>query len=96
MALKLELMVYLGVAPDNNKNFLFMHCPNNIKFISSQALFNEQLFSFCDKPMHMHTKAPAIEDDEVDLNIPALNGHDDGLPFKVQEYLKVKGQRNKR
>ena len=80
MTSKLELMVYLGVAPDNNKNFLFMHYPNNIKFISSQALFDEQLFPFCDKPMHIHTKAPAIKDDEVDLDIPTLNGHDNDLP----------------
>ena len=80
MTPKLEIMVYLGIAPDNNKNFLFMHRPNNIKFISLQALFDEQLFLFCNKPMHMHNKAPAIKDDEVDLNIPTLNGHDDDLP----------------
>ena len=41
MAPKSELMMYLGVAPDNDKNFLFMYHPNNIKFISSQALFDE-------------------------------------------------------
>ena len=79
MAPKLELMVYLGIASDNDKNFLFMHHFNNINFISSQALFDEQLFSFCDKSMHTYTKAPAIEVDEVDLDIPALNGHDDDL-----------------
>ena len=80
MAPKSELMVYLGIAPDNNKNSLFMHCSNNVKFISSQALFDEQLFPFCDKPMHMHTKAPTIEDDKIDFDIPALNDHDDDLP----------------
>ena len=80
MAPKSELMVYLGIAPDNDKNFLFMHHPNNIKFISLQALFDEQLFPFCNKPIHTCIKAPAIEDDEVDLDIPALNDHDDNLP----------------
>ena len=77
---QLELMVYLGIAPDNNKNFLFIHHPNNIKFISSQILFDEQLFPFCNKPACTHTKAPTIKDDEVDLDIPALDGHDDDLP----------------
>ena len=71
--------MYLGIAPDNDKNFLFMHHPNNVKFLSSQTLFDEQLFPFCDKPTCMHTKAPTIEDNEVDLDIPALNGHDDDL-----------------
>ena len=80
MASKLEVIVYLGIGPDNDKNFLFMHCSNNIKFISSQALFDEQLFPFCDKPMCMHTKAPPIGDNEDDLNIPALDGHNDDLP----------------
>ena len=46
MAPKLELMVYLGIAPDNDKNYLFMHHSNNIKFVSLQMLFDEQLFSF--------------------------------------------------
>ena len=77
---KSELMVYLGIASDNDKNFLFMHHSNNIKFISSQVLFDKQLFPFCDKPMCMYTKAPAIKDDEVDLDIPTLDGHDDDLP----------------
>ena len=77
MAPKLELMVYLGIVSDNNKNFLFMHHSNNVKFISSQALFDEQLFPFCNKPMYTHTKTPAIKDDEVDLDIPTLNGHND-------------------
>ena len=79
MAPKSELMVYLGIAPDNDKNFLFIHHPNNIKFISSQVLFDEQLFPFCDKPTCTHIKASAIKDDEVDLNISALDGHDDNL-----------------
>ena len=80
MAPKLELMVYLGIAPDNDKNFLFIHHLNNIKFISSQVFFDEQLFSFCEKPTCMCNKAFAIEDDEVDLDIPTLDGHNDDLP----------------
>ena len=41
MAPKSKLMVYLGITSNNDKNSLFMHYPNNIKFVSSQALFDE-------------------------------------------------------
>ena len=45
-----------------------------------KMLFDEQLFPFCDKPTCIWTKALAIKDDEVDLNILILDGHDDDLP----------------
>ena len=49
LASKSELMVYLGVAPDNNANFLFMRSPNNILFTAVQAEFSEVQFPKCDK-----------------------------------------------
>ena len=44
MAPKSELMVYIGVAPGNESNFLFMRSPNNILFTSAHALFDEAHF----------------------------------------------------
>ena len=44
MAPKSELMVYIGVAPENESNFLFMRSPNNVLFTSAHALFNEPVF----------------------------------------------------
>ena len=37
--------------------------------------------------MCTHTKAPAIKVDEVDLNIPIFDGHDDDLPFTAAPSL---------
>ena len=80
MAPKSELMMYLDIAPDNDKNFLFMCYPKNIKFISLQVLFDEQLFPFCDKSKCTCVKATIIKNDEDDLDISTLNGNDDDLP----------------
>ena len=44
MAPKSELIVYLGVAPGNTSNFLFMWSPNKILFISAHALFDESCY----------------------------------------------------
>ena len=41
MAPKSELMVYLGVMPGNDSNFLFMHSPNNVLFTSGHTIFDE-------------------------------------------------------
>ena len=49
LAPKLELMVYLDVAPGNNANFLFMHSPNNVLFIAVQAEFPKAQFPKCDR-----------------------------------------------
>ena len=50
MAPKSELMVYIGVAPGNESNFLFMRSPNNVLFTSAHALFDEACFPCCAKP----------------------------------------------
>ena len=47
MAFKSEHMVYLGVAPRNSSNFLFIWSPNNILFTSTYALFDELRYSYC-------------------------------------------------
>ena len=41
MAPKSELMVYLGVAPRNISNFLFIWSPKNVLFTSAHVLFNK-------------------------------------------------------
>ena len=56
-------MVYLGVAPGNDANFLFMHSPNNVLFTAAQAEFLEAQFPQCDKPIKCPTRVPA--------NVPA-------------------------
>ena len=50
MAPKSELMVYIGVAPGNKSNFLFMRSPNNVLFTPAHALFDEARFPCCAKP----------------------------------------------
>ena len=55
LAPKLELMVYLGVAPGNDANFLFMHSPNNVLFTTTQAEFSEAQFPKCDRPIKWST-----------------------------------------
>ena len=50
LAHKSELMVYLGVAPGNDVNFLSMHSPNNVLFTTVHTSFEEAQFSKCDRP----------------------------------------------
>ena len=57
MAPKSELMVYVGVAPGNESNFLFMRSPNNVLFISAHVLFDEAHFPHCAKPTHTQPTA---------------------------------------
>ena len=47
LAPKSELMVYIGVAPGNEQNYLFMHSPNNIIFTAPHALFDKLHFPKC-------------------------------------------------
>ena len=47
LAPKSELMVYIGVAPGNEWNYLFMRSPNNIIFMAAHALFDELHFPKC-------------------------------------------------
>lgn len=58
MAPKSELMVYLGVAPGHESNFIFMHSPNNVIFTSVHALFNKVQFPKC----KTSCKQPAAQD----------------------------------
>ena len=57
MAPKSELMVYIGVAPGNESNFLFMRSPNNVLFTSAHVLFDEAHFPHCAKPTHTQPTA---------------------------------------
>jgi len=43
---KSQLMIYLGTAPGNEHNYLFM-CPNNALHTYAHAVFNENLFPKC-------------------------------------------------
>ena len=57
MAPKSELMVYIGVAPGNESNILFMRSPNNVLFTSAHALFDKAHFPRCAKPTHTQPTA---------------------------------------
>ena len=46
MAPKSELMTYIGVAPGNERNFLFM-CSTNVLFTAAHAVFDERHFPRC-------------------------------------------------
>jgi len=48
MAPKSELMTYVGVAPGNECNFLFM-CSTNAVFTTAHAVFDERHFPHCPK-----------------------------------------------
>jgi len=43
---KSQLMIYLGTAPGNEHNYLFMH-PNNVLHTYAHAVFDEPLFPRC-------------------------------------------------
>ena len=82
---KSQLMIYLGIAPGNECNLIFMH-PNNSLHTSAHAIFNENLFPCCsgaqphkpisDKPSHLHQhppeEAPVSNDD---LNDSSNSSH---------------------
>ena len=48
MAPKSELMTYIGVAPGNEHNFLFM-CSTNAVFTTAHAVFDKHHFPHCPK-----------------------------------------------
>jgi len=48
MAPKLELMTYIGVAPGNERNFLFM-CSTNAVFTAAHTIFDKRHFPRCPK-----------------------------------------------
>ena len=57
MAPKLELMTYIGVAPGNECNFLFMHSTNAV-FTAAHAVFDERHFPCCSKNRREPLKNP--------------------------------------
>ena len=57
MALKSELMTYIGVAPDNERNFLFMHSINTL-FTAAHTVFDEGHFPHCPKNRHEPLENP--------------------------------------
>ena len=57
MAPESELMVYIGVAPGNESNLLFMRSPNHVLFTSTHVLFNEACFPHCVKTTCMEPTA---------------------------------------
>ena len=79
MAPKSELMVYIGVAPGNESNFLFMRSPNNVLFTSTHVLFDEACFPCCAKPTCMQPTAqvPPPVTGECEAIRPPLPADDD-------------------
>jgi len=82
---KLQLMIYLGTALGNERNYLFM-CPNNALHTYAHAVFNENLFPRCwgaqpHKPvsgpvqLHIHPKEHLHPPSEV-----ASKEYEDDLP----------------
>ena len=57
MAPKLELMTYIGVAPGNGCNFLFMHSTNAV-FTIAHAVFDKHHFPCCPKNRYKPLKNP--------------------------------------
>ena len=66
---KSELMIFLGFKP-GMKGYRFMHLPNNVIFMGATALFDEKLFSKCDKP-----SIPGLSDFPDILPDESLNDH---------------------
>ena len=85
---KSQLMIYLGTAPRNKHNYLFMR-PDNSLHTYAHAIFNENLFPHCqgawphkpvsDPPGHPHQHPPKpspLSDDECDdLPEPSCHKH---------------------
>ena len=70
LAPKSELMVYLGVAPGNDANFLFMHSPNNVLFTAAQAKFSAAQFPKCDRPTKRSAQVPTDIPAEPPIEAP--------------------------
>jgi hypothetical protein len=75
LAPKSELMVYLGIAPDNiikGVNCIFMRSPNNVIFTSPHVLFDETCFPKCSssKAQPAAKKAPTLSSHPEDIHIP--------------------------
>jgi len=57
MAPKSELMTYIGVAPGNECNFLFMRSTNTV-FTAAHAIFDKHHFPCCPKNQHKPLENP--------------------------------------
>jgi hypothetical protein len=57
MAPKSELMTYIGVAPGNERNFLFMRSTNAV-FTAAHTVFDERHFPRCPKNRHEPLENP--------------------------------------
>ena len=76
MAPKSELMTYIGVAPGNERNFLFMRSTNAV-FTAAHAVFDERHFPRCPKnrreplenPLGGVIPKPPLVDQEILLMI---------------------------
>ena len=83
MAPKSEFMVYIGVAPGNKSNFLFMRSPNNVLFTSAHALFDEACFPHCAKLTCTQPTAqvtPPITGEREPIRPPPPADNDDYRP----------------
>ena len=89
MAPKSELMTYIGVAPGNERNFLFMRSTNTV-FTAAHAIFDEHDFPRCLKnkrnPLEIPQGAvpPTKETSQLGNNPNDVNDdsmdHDHGYP----------------
>jgi hypothetical protein len=89
-----ELMVFLGF---DGPNYKFMRLPNNMLFVSLQAIFNETHFPKCptSKPSSNIRKridenvprspSPRDENNDEDLMIPSHDHHHNGAPPAAQQ-----------
>ena len=81
MTPKSKLMVYLGVAPENTSNFLFMWSPNNILFTSAHTLFDELCYPHCiSSYMHPIAQPVPLSTGEHMPIRPMPSIYDDHLP----------------
>ena len=83
MAPKSELMVYIGVAPGNESNFLFMRSSNNVLFTSAHALSDKAHFPRCAKPTRTQPTAqvtPPVAGECGPLRPPPPADDDDYRP----------------
>ena len=73
-------MVYIGAAPGNKSNFLFIRSSNNVLFTSAHVLFAEAHFLHCVKPTHMQPTAqvtpPIAGEHEPIMPLPPADNDD--------------------
>ena len=82
LAPKSKLMVYIGVAPGNKRNYLFMHSSNNVIFMATHVLFDLH-FPKCAQRTSTgpescdHSDHQPIPKDIVRLSAPLNDSNDD-------------------